>query len=321
MYKVPFDVFGIRIGCHTNAKLILNVLKDTFSKINGTNEMLVSIIIGGNTDYVEFAPNNNLVEVHFKELGDVESYGYHNATKWIIRAACWILEKRGNICLHAAGLSWHNHGILIVGGTFRAGKTTMALHILERGGKYVSDEYVFYDGRVCFGDPQIKSHVRVGTLKKFSRLINTNPYDELMPANHNELWFSDYSVALRFSDFYGSGLMLTSIIPEFVFLSNLAPNLQTAVVPINSKRVLPHLRKESLKHISKFWMKQGEELAQEKGISYIQQQLKNLGVNINYRLELITKLLQNCKCYQITGGNDFDAIIKAVEEVIISDPP
>jgi len=316
VYSATFDVANVAVECRTNEPAVLQVLRQTFSVTYSPASILVIIEVGTiDQDAVLFDPRMMEIQAQFAELGDIEGYGYHNATKWLLRAAAWVLEQKGIVCLHAAGTVWHGRGLMIVGKTSQGGKTTLSMHIAKYGGQFVGDEYLFYDGRCCHGCPRFKSHVRLGTLLAFPELRHLAPSD--IPARSAELWGTAWACPVNVAESCVGVRIASTMIPRLILFSSLGPQTSTSIRKISQAEAIELLRAESVRHVAKLWMEPGTELEPYEVDGAIGR-LQQLGIDISRRELLLSELVDRTSCFAIAGGSDLESLLQGIERLVVS---
>ncbi|MBC8492845.1 MAG: hypothetical protein H8D43_03590 [Chloroflexi bacterium] len=227
-----------------------------------------------------------------------------------------MLEKRRVLCLHAAGAVWHDLGVLIVGRTARGGKTTLSLSIAIRGGQFVADEYLFYDGQHCYGCPQFKSHVRFGTLLAFPELANLVP-DAVSP-DRLELWDVALGCPLNLSEICGPGRVASKMVPRVILFPSLDPEASISMREIHRTEAMSLLRAESVKHIAKLWLAPGTEIGSPEEVDEIVDKLGRAGIEVSGREMMLSELVDHLPCFALSGGSNLSSLLQETERIVLS---
>lgn len=311
MQSFYFDVAGVTVECQIDDPSVIVLLDATFDRTLPPAQVFVAISVDPTTgDTAIFDWTVPRLQVTFSAFEDLDGYGYHNATKWLLRAAAWVWERRGVVCLHASGVIWHGCGLMIAGGTLRTGKTTLSLSIAKCGGQFVGDEYLFFDGHNAYGCHRFRSYLRLGSLLLFDELRHLVPTD--LSTQHDEIWNSDFGLSVNVSELFGPAGYASVMRPSIVLLSRLSPTLSTSIQRLNPDEAISVLRLEAMKHVSKLWLSPGEELNPEE-VDRAVERLRGFGLEPSVREKVVSLLAHDIPCFSIEGGSDFDELLVKIE--------
>lgn len=141
--------------------------------------------------------------------------------------------KYKNICLiHAAVLAKNSKGVLICG-SFKSGKSTLAVKLVEDGLKFLSDEFIIFDKRKLISFP-LNVGLHIKSLKLFSRL------QKLTKHTHN----NQNKIHFNIEDFYPNCLTENCIPEIIIFPTPQTESKKVTLTAVNKKTAFLMLCKD-----------------------------------------------------------------------------
>ncbi|MBN2754373.1 MAG: HprK-related kinase B [Candidatus Goldbacteria bacterium] len=215
----------------------------------------------------------------------------------------WLLKK-GGLLMHASGICYQNNGMCISGFS-GAGKSTMALNMMRRGMKFISNDRVIAvkekGGIVMKGIPKLP-RVNPGTVLGNSALINVIPEEEReeyfrIPVD--ELWELEHKYDVKIDEVFGKNRFVLEAPMKSLVILNWKRGAEQKVkcekVDLYRKRnLLPAFMKDT-------------------GLFFIQYSGE---MQYDGTEEAYLKLFENMPVYEITGGVDFDEATEILIEII-----
>ncbi|MBU2512772.1 HprK-related kinase B [bacterium] len=204
----------------------------------------------------------------------------------------WILNQKA-LLLHAAAVSYQGKG-LAISGFSGMGKSTLALHLMNRGTKFISNDRLMVkmiDGSLrMIGVPKLP-RINPGTVLGNERLQGTISQDKMhgyLSMAEEKLWSLEEKYDVYINDVYGknafeleaelSGIIILNwkrngdpLIPDLIELMK-----RTDLIPAFAKD--PGLFYEPDDHL----------------------------ITTDFSDQAYLELLKNCKIFELTGGIDFE---------------
>jgi HprK-related kinase B len=146
--------------------------------------------------------------------GDVRAH-LNQAINLINATFAKAVMRRGYVLLHAAAVSWRDRAVVLAGPP-GAGKSTVALHCVEHGLRFVSNDRVL--AKLTGGGPHIigypkQPRVNPGTLlghPRLADLLSPAERDALRVLPHDELWRLERKRDVNLDAVYGPGTVALS---------------------------------------------------------------------------------------------------------------
>ena len=215
----------------------------------------------------------------------------------------WLVDQ-GYLLAHAAGIEWDGMGIAFAGFS-GMGKSTLALHLMSRGGNFISNDRLLVkkNGQSIdmLGIPKLP-RINPGTALNnpdLEKVIPENEKDNFKKLTGEKLWNLEYKYDVFIDQCFGDGRFVLSADMNLLVILNWKPNGHPPsfnLVDLNERR---DLLQAFMKSLGLFYDSQDDteepEVSEE---AYLQQ-------------------LQGCRVLEISGGVDFqkavDACIKYIE--------
>ncbi len=215
----------------------------------------------------------------------------------------WLVDQ-GYFLAHAAGIEWKGKGIGFAGFS-GMGKSTLALHLMSRGGNFISNDRLLVKKNnqsvEMLGIPKLP-RINPGTA------LNNPDLEKVIPENEKVgfkdltkemLWNLEHKYDVFIDQCFGAGRFVLSADMNLLVILNWKPNGQPPnfnLIDLNERR---DLLQAFMKSLGLFYSSQDDvgepEVSEE---AYLQQ-------------------LRGCRVLEISGGVDFqkavDACIKLIE--------
>jgi HprK-related kinase B len=220
--------------------------------------------------------------------------------------ACYAkaVMRRGHLLLHASGVSWAGRAAALAGPP-GAGKSSAALHLVEAGYRFLSNDRVLArpgpDGVEALGYPK-QPRVNPGTLLRHPRLADLLSCEEraaLLSLPSEQVWLLERKRDIDLDQIYGKGTV------------ELSARLDALV-----------LLKWDLKGRG-FSVRRLDAAAAVANVPFMS---RNLGVfdldrsarvrRLADRLGEYRELLEGLRVIEVTGGVDFHALVEAVDDLL-----
>lgn len=215
--------------------------------------------------------------------------------------------SRGGVLLHGSGVARENCG-LVLAGFSGMGKSTLSLHMLERGFDFISNDRVIVDcelpGTRMYGVPK-QPRVNPGTIlanPALSDLLPPHRTREIEALPVDELWNLEEKYDVSIDEFFGKGRRgLLARLEGLVILnwcrSNERTKLERVDLPARTD-LLPAIMKPPGLYC---WSTFGDPHPEPEALDYIH-------------------ALAASPVFEVTGGTDFDWLGDRLESLIDTDP-
>jgi len=218
----------------------------------------------------------------------------------------WTLH-RGSLLMHAAGVMSDGRGLAIAGFS-GMGKSTLSLHIMNRGVSFISNDRVMVsangDGVTMRGVPKLP-RVNPGTIvsnKSLESILPPKEREKIRAIPAEKLWDLEQKYDVFIDDCFGNDKFKLSARMKALVVLNWRRNsaeFEIRKVNIADRRDLFPAFTKSV------------------GLFYEPAPLKEPGQDFSD--EAYLRLLDNCDVYEMTGGIDFDKAATACIEIIRQD--
>jgi len=203
---------------------------------------------------------------------------------------------RGGLLLHAAGVAWEHQGLALVGRS-GLGKSTLALHMVERGFDFISNDRLIVDrhlpGIRMFGLPK-QPRVNPGTLLSIPHLESILPERrrrELSELACEKLWKLEEKHDVDVAELYGADRMALVARLSAIIVLNWSP----CDAPVEINQIDLNERRDLLGAMMK-----------SRGVfaSYTAPEVEDPdpGEYLN--------ALRGCPTYEISGGVAFEEVVE-----------
>jgi HprK-related kinase B len=215
-----------------------------------------------------------------------------------------MMLKRGNILFHASGIEHLGSGMAIAGFS-GAGKSTMALHMMRRGLKFVSNDRIMAGeigrGVVMHGVPKLP-RVNPGTVLTNPKLISVIPEEEReeflkLPAD--ELWDLEHKYDVHIDEIFGPEKVVLNAPMRSLIILNWKRDVEAKV---KSEKVDLYRRRDLLKAFMK-----------DTGLFFLEGRHET---KYNGTEEAYLKLLENVQVYELSGGVDFEDATEILMDIL-----
>jgi len=215
----------------------------------------------------------------------------------------WTLHK-GSLLMHAAGVMNGGRGLAIAGFS-GMGKSTLSLHIMNRGVSFVSNDRVMVsvngDGITMRGVPKLP-RVNPGTImgnKSLKSILPPKEREKMRAISAGELWDFEQKYDVFIDDCFGNDRFKLSAKMKGLVVLNWRRNDDEFKI----RKVKLADRKDLFPAFTK-----GVGLFYEPGLSGEQSQ--------DFSDEAYLRLLGDCDVYEVTGGVDFGKATEACIEIM-----
>lgn len=211
----------------------------------------------------------------------------------------WLVDQ-GYLLAHCAGIDWKGRGIAFAGFS-GMGKSTLALHLMSRGGNFISNDRLLVkkngQGVEMLGIPKLP-RINPGTALNnpdLEKVIPENEKEQFKELTGDKLWNLEYKYDVFIDQCFGAGRFVLSANMNLLVILNWKPNGEPSsfnLVDLNERR---DLLQAFMKSLGLFYDSEDDsaepEVSEE---NYLDQ-------------------LRGCRVLEISGGVDFQ---KAVDECV-----
>ncbi len=215
----------------------------------------------------------------------------------------WML-KSGGLLFHASGVTTKGRG-MVISGFSGAGKSTMALNMMNRGIKFVSNDRIIIkkgrEGLTMHGVPKLP-RVNPGTVLTNPRLAPVIPEEEradFLKVPKDELWNLEHKYDVYIDEIYGKDKFVLSSSMDSIIVLNWKRGERS---PVKAEKVDLYRRRDLLPAFMK-----------STGLFFLEYDSDPHYVDSE---EAYLSMLERADAYEITGGINFDEASEILMDIL-----